>query len=139
MHRVKIGNVDDVSFEICSKMVSHATMVMLQDSFDDTEGKYTRSRLQRVRLQRAPGYYEQIIYYVYQCSFFDYNVKRFSFHEHPATTTTILCIKLLVVSRTRCSTCSFMRGGKRRERVVRTSMSSERNNPAQLDGIFDIL
>ena len=64
-------------------MVSHATMVMLQDSVDDTEGKYTRSSLQRIQLQRARGHYEQIIYYIYQCSLFDYNVKKFQLPRAP--------------------------------------------------------
>ena len=32
----------------------------------------------------------------------DYNVKKFSYNEHPVTTSTYLCIKMLVVSGTQC-------------------------------------
>ena len=40
LHHVETGNIDNLSFEICSKMVNHATAVMLRDSVDDAEGRY---------------------------------------------------------------------------------------------------
>ena len=37
-----------------------------------------------------------------QCPLINYNVKKFSYKEHGATTSTFLCVKLLVVSGTQC-------------------------------------
>ena len=58
------------------------------DTLSPTCNKYTRSRLQRVWIQRAPRYYKQIIYCT-TSAVSDYNVKKFSYNEHLATTSTI--------------------------------------------------
>ena len=60
---------------------------------------YNGFRLQRVRLQWAPGYYEQIMYCTASAP--NYNVQ-FSYKEHGATISTFLCIKLFVVSGPQC-------------------------------------
>ena len=59
---------------------------------------YTGLRLQRVWLQRAPAYSEQIL-----CiKVIDSNVKKFGYYEHPPTTSSFLCFYLLVLGGTQC-------------------------------------
>ena len=68
------------------KMLYELLLGLLVGIFTTETENYTGSRLQRVRLQQAPSCNEQR--------------KKFSHNEHPATTNTFLCIKLLVVSGT---------------------------------------
>ena len=61
---------------------------------------HTGSHLQRVRLQRAPGYQEQISLHKYhwlQC------LKKFGYDEQRLVTSSFFCIILLVVSGTQCT------------------------------------
>ena len=52
-------------------------------------GKYTGSRIQRVWLQRTPGYYEQ---FFFASTFLTAMSKKFGYNDHPLITSSFFCI-----------------------------------------------
>ena len=59
----------------------HSAFNIIFNLYSPIQITCTRSRLQRVRLQRATGYYEQIVHCT--TSLIDYNVKKVQLQQAP--------------------------------------------------------